>query len=1564
MARHRKISNRQKKNAHGLAVMAFLGLAVVTAPVAGATDDTGSTGAATGSGSGAGATGGTGSSGQTGTASGSASGDTGSGDAAPSGESGSGGTSSDGTKDDGTKDDGTKDDADASDGSDDPTGSATAEPSTEPTSEPTSSASEPSETADPEPSSTAETTSPAQPEAADPTETPAASTTEPDATPSADAAPVAKTQEVVPAAAAVAKAMSLATIDDTSTASSLAIDPYGLPDNPFNTTDPTRQSLNPIGQFVEAITPAYPKITGVSDVAFAVTVVKFLNTVLGWTQSNGQDTIFSWPVYVLFAAAYQRLIDIGTNTVASVKVNGTSQTLGLVTVDLDVTNPDDTVYLPQLVGITGAGNTWVYEPITQTIVLTTVNPGMLLNGGDDTIQFTVDDSLGYLDHPIGAQSVTVDIPVHINPVITINGLPYFEIGAAQVTGTDADGKVHGTVIAIDPDGDAVTYTGSTLANTGSVEVDADGNWTYTPTAAAQHAAAALLGLKNDLVYITATDSKGGSSILPASVTVDITPKNTDPTLSLGTGPTLNLLRTSYTGTLNSGDADNDLLYFSASGLPVVGITANGGLVTVNPLNGDYSYTPAGTAWFNGGSDSFDITVDDLHGGTKTVTVVINGANSAPTFTTPATATITDSSTGTAKITAVAVDPEGGPVTYTAQADNGRGTVTLNADGSWTFVASDAARHVAATTGLISGLLAPKTETITVTATDETGASKTSSVTVDLVPLNTDPTLTLGDGPALNFLRTSYTGTVNGADADNDSLSYGGTTITSSGGTVVVLGNTYTYTPFGSAWFNGGSDSFNVTVDDGHGGTATVTVVIAGANQAPTVAAAATVTNPSTGTAKITAVASDPEGGPVTLSASVDPSLGSLTSNADGSWTFVASDAARHAAADTGLISGLFTPKSATITVTATDDKGVSKSASVSVDLVALNTNPTLTLGSGPALNALHTSFTGTVSGADADGDSLSYGGSTITSTGGTVLVLGNTYTYTPLGSAWFNGGSDSFNVTVDDGHGGTATVTVVINGANKAPTFTTPATATVTNTSTGTAKITAVATDPDGDPVTYTAQADNGRGTVTANADGSWTFVASDAARHAAADTGLISGLLAPKTETITITATDSYGASKTSSVTVNLVASNTNPTLTLGSGPALNALHTSYTGTVNGADADGDSLSYGGSTITSAGGTVVVLGNTYTYTPFGLAWFNGGSDSFNVNVDDGHGGTATVTVVINGANKAPTFTTPATATVTDSSTGTVKITAVATDPDGDPVTYTATADNGRGTVTANADGSWTFVASDAARHAVADTGLISGLLAPKTETITVTATDSRGASKTSSVTVDIVAKNALPAATVTTTITSTSPGDPETIKGKVVGSDTDGDSLSYASGILGFDTRSTAKGGSVTIYSDGTFTYTSDSGDTHAASLPTATAADKQDSFVVTITDGHGGSRDVTVNVNLDPYNRAPSASSSDSSTRDVNYVLFHTYSNSTTYHVTVNDADSDGITYTGVSATSKGTVSVVANTTLGDSILGLKGFDVTYTSNTNNKPNPTETFTVSFSDGHGGTTSQTLTY
>lgn len=466
--------------------MAFLGLAVVSAPVAGAaTDDNGSTGASADTGSGSGSETGASASGSSSAAgaaagsSGSEAGDSGSGDSG-SGDDGAGqsggeaGNQAGGANAGEQTDDNQAGDSEADETSD---GSSSTPTSTDP--DPSSSTGSVDTTTGTGTTSTVETTTEPQPEAPPTTEAPAPA---PAPTPTGgsegadpEGASPATQDEGAAATAGTAKTMSLLADSADVSAAAVLIDPYGLPANPFNTTDPTRQQLNPIGQWVESIVPAYPAVDGFTSVSFAVTVVKFLNEVLGWTQQDGKDTIFSWPVYVLFAAAYQRLIDIGTNTLATAKVTETSQTLGLVTLKLDVANPDDVVYLPQLIGITGNGNTWVYEPISQTIVLTTLNPGMLLNGGDDTIEFTVDDTLGYLDHPIGAQSVTIDIPVHINPVITINGLPYFEIGAAEVTGTDVDGVVHGTVVAQDPDGDAITYTGSTLAGTGDVEVDADGN---------------------------------------------------------------------------------------------------------------------------------------------------------------------------------------------------------------------------------------------------------------------------------------------------------------------------------------------------------------------------------------------------------------------------------------------------------------------------------------------------------------------------------------------------------------------------------------------------------------------------------------------------------------------------------------------------------------------------------------------------------------------------------------------------------------------------------------------------------------------------------------------------------------------------------------------------------------------------------------------------------------------------------------------------------------------------------------------------------------------------------
>ncbi len=85
---------------------------------------------------------------------------------------------------------------------------------------------------------------------------------------------------------------------------------------------------------------------------------------------------------------------------------------------------------------------------------------------------------------------------------------------------------------------------------------------------------------------------------------------------------------------------------------------------------------------------------------------------------------------------------------------------------------------------------------------------------------------------------------------------------------------------------------------------------------------------------------------------------------------------------------------------------------------------------------------GTISGgSDGDGDGLTYrllntsGGSAYTTNGGIVTMSGTSFTYIPKVGV----GSDSFQVQVDDNHGGVTTATVTLSG------LTTPSPQTNTN---------------------------------------------------------------------------------------------------------------------------------------------------------------------------------------------------------------------------------------------------------------------------------------------------------------------------------------------------------------------------------------------------------------------------------------------------------------------------------------------------------------------------------------
>ncbi|MFM8597426.1 MAG: Ig-like domain-containing protein, partial [Mycobacterium sp.] len=131
-----------------------------------------------------------------------------------------------------------------------------------------------------------------------------------------------------------------------------------------------------------------------------------------------------------------------------------------------------------------------------------------------------------------------------------------------------------------------------------------------------------------------------------------------------------------------------------------------------------------------------------------------------------------------------------------------------------------------------------------------------------------------------------------------------------------------------------------------------------------------------------------------------------------------------------------------------------------------------------------------------------------------------------------------------------------------------------------------------------------------------------------------------------------------------------------------------------------------------------------------------------------------------------------------------------------------------------------------------------------------------RGDTSTSTVTVRVSPfttggpANNPPTGTFAITATNASTG---VVSGVVSGRDADGDPLSYSA------PASTAKGSVSINATSGVFSYTPTPAARTAAAAPGATAADLQDTFSVTLTDGRGGSGAVAVVVAVTPAGGTP---------------------------------------------------------------------------------------------------------
>ncbi|MGE0385607.1 MAG: Ig-like domain-containing protein, partial [Gammaproteobacteria bacterium] len=313
---------------------------------------------------------------------------------------------------------------------------------------------------------------------------------------------------------------------------------------------------------------------------------------------------------------------------------------------------------------------------------------------------------------------------------------------------------------------------------------------------------------------------------------------------------------------SSNDAGDIIRVTAVQGQPAgVGVPvtlASGARVTLN-ADGQLSYDPAGKFESLGAGatqvDTFAYTITDdgNASATATVTVTIQGANDAPVAIddTAATAQANVLNVAAAGLLVNDTDVDAGTVLTATLSGGGTSalgaTVTVNPDGSYTYDGTAAAKLVALASG------ESIVDSFDYVLSDGAGGSDVGTVRITVTGGNDGPTadadaVAIGeDAPATDVTATLLAGDTDPDAGDVLRVSAVDTTGTTG---VVTLANagaanaTVKYSPAGNfealAAGENATDTFQYTVSDGNGGTssATVTVTITGANDAPVLTPAA------------------------------------------------------------------------------------------------------------------------------------------------------------------------------------------------------------------------------------------------------------------------------------------------------------------------------------------------------------------------------------------------------------------------------------------------------------------------------------------------------------------------------------------------------------------------------------------------------------------------------------------------------------------------------------------------------------------------------------------------------
>lgn len=416
----------------------------------------------------------------------------------------------------------------------------------------------------------------------------------------------------------------------------------------------------------------------------------------------------------------------------------------------------------------------------------------------------------------------------------------------------------------------------------------------------------------------------------------------------------------------------------------------------------------------------------------------------------------------------ATDADGDALAYAVQNAPSHGTLTLNA-ATGAYVYTPAANYHGA-------------DSFQVTVTDPSGLSVVQTVAVGVTSVNDAPTAAANVSLTTDE-DTVVAGTVVAADLDGDTLAY---TVQNApaNGTLTLNANTgaYVYTP--SANFHG-ADSFQVTVTDPSGAQVVQTISIGATsvNDAPNVAADASITTDEDVPVSGQIVAADVDGDTLAYAVQNAPAHGTLTLNAS-TGAYVYTPAANYHGADS-------------FQVTVTDPSGAQVVQTVAVGVTSVNDAPTAAADVAISTNE-DTAVSGQVVATDIDGDTLGYA----LAQGpqhGTLTLDASTgaYVYTP--GANFNG-TDSFRVAIADPSGAAVvqTVTVGVTPVNDAVTVA-QANVGLTTQEDKAVSGQVIAHDADGDTLSWSIDTGPSHGTVALDAaTGKYTYT--PAANYAGSD--------------------------------------------------------------------------------------------------------------------------------------------------------------------------------------------------------------------------------------------------------------------------------------------------------------------------------------------------------------------------------------------------------------------------------------------------------------------------------